>query len=84
MKKHNILTWKDRRSFSMRRNGALGQLHMARNSILTMLSSDLVDDADKIHLKVAHDQINNVLKHWDKHYCAKLFAKLNEEANNNE
>ena len=63
----------------MRRNGCLGQLHMARNSILRMLDSNLVYDVDKIRLKVSHDQINNVLKHWDKHYCAKLFKKLNEE-----
>ena len=84
MKKHNILTGKDRRSFSMRRNGALGQLHMAKTSIQIMLDSDLVDLHDRQVLSKSLDGIKLVLKHWDKHYCAKLFTKLNEEANNNE
>lgn len=84
MKKNNILTWKDRRSFSIRRNGCLGQLSMARKSIETMLNSDLISSADKIILIDVEYKISKVLKHWDKHCCAKLFAKLNGEANNNE
>ena len=81
MKKHNLLTGKDRRFFSLLRNGCLGSLHMATTSINNMLNSDLVSPEDKINLKLAHGHINKVLKRWDKHYCAKLFAKLNEEAN---
>ena len=84
MRKHNILTRKDIRLFSMRRNGALVQLSMAKQSLTTMVNSDLVGDTDKFALRNALVSISGVLKNWDKHYCAKLFKKLDEEANNNE
>ena len=80
MKKHNILTGRDRRMFTVRRNGSLGSLYMARKSIDLMLNSDLVGQLDKIFLNQALLNITNVIDNWDKHYCAKLFKKLDEEA----
>ena len=83
MRTHNLRTGMDRRMFTTRRNGAFGSLHMARKSIELMLNSDLVGQLDKILLNQALLNITNVIDNWDKHYCAKLFAKLNGEANNN-
>lgn len=66
----------------MRRNGCLGQLSMARQSIQYMLNSDLIDLHDRQVLIESLEGINLVLSRWDKHYCSKLFAKLNNEATN--
>ena len=84
MRKHNLRTTTDRRVFTVRRNGSLGSLHMARKSIELMINSDLVGQLDKILLNQALLNITNVIDNWDKHYCAKLFKKLDGEANNNE
>ena len=82
MRKHNLRTTTDRRVFTVRRNGSLGSLHMAKKSIELMINSDLVGQLDKILLNQALLNITNVIDNWDKHYCAKLFKKLDEEANN--
>ena len=80
MKVHNILTGKDKRDFSHARNRSFGSLAMAKSSITNLLNSDLIGKLDKILLKQALDNINNVIDNWDKQYCTKLFAKLNKEA----
>ena len=84
MRKHNLRTTTDRRVFTVRRNGSLGSLHMVRKSIELMINSDLVGQLDKILLNQALLNITNVIDNWDKHYCAKLFKKLDAEANKNE
>ena len=84
MRNHNLHTRKDRQIFVVRRNGSLGSLHMAKKSIELMINSDLVGQLDKILLNQALLNITNVIDNWDKHYCAKLFKRLDEEANSNE
>lgn len=82
MKKHNILTGKDKQAFTRERNRAFGSLHWCSTALMNILSTDVVGPLDKIALKTAKLYIDDTIKHWDKHYCSKLFAKLNEEANN--
>ena len=84
MRKYNLSTGMDRRRFTVRRNGSLGSLHMAKKSIELMINSDLVGQLDKILLNQALLNITNVIDNWDKHYCSKLFKKLDEEASNND
>ena len=57
-------------------------LHTVRKSIELMINSNLVGQLDKILLNQALLNITNVIDNWDKHYCAKLFKKLDEEASN--
>lgn len=84
MRKYNLRTGMDRRMFTFRRNGSLGSLYMAKKSIDLMINSNLVGQLDKILLNQALLNIINVIDNWDKHYCAKLFKKLDAEAKNNE
>lgn len=79
MKKHNVLTGPERSSFSRLRNRSLGSLRWSQVSLKNILNTDAVGQLDKILLRQALDNISNVIDNWDKHYCAKLFKKLNEE-----
>ena len=82
MRNHNLCTGMDHRRFTARRNDSLGSLHTAKKSIELMINSDLVGQLDKILLNQALLNITNVIDNWDRHYCAKLFKKLDEEASN--
>ena len=84
MRKHNIRTGRDRRTFTRLRNRSLGALRWSQVSLKNILNTDVVGQLDKILLNQALLNITNVIDNWDKHYCAKLFKKLDEEAKNNE
>jgi len=67
------------KKFLTKRTKTAVDLHKMETTIATILDSDLISAGDKFKLKVARQNIDEIILNWDDDYTNKLIQKLTNE-----